>query len=239
MSGVHESISTPLDTLPGKITVPIPQRETVLRLPNIDSPRNLRRRDQTSNVSPISKSWSETQMVSPLNRHSSFSSASFGRRPERSQVANAKQAIQEKKLIVLEEEPQQHAQQYVSTLQHFWFTECTSRTRLLDPELRSQLACHILAYADMLFSWQLLNKRLELLNTVKTSSFIKTPPQNLDMRFGIRYSVLVDSWPMLTLTQTFNPRVDSAVMANCLTKPLVPCVAATRRIRAVQCADFR
>lgn len=58
----------------------------------------------------------------------------------------------------------------------------------LAPELLSQLACHILAYADMLFSWQLLNKRLELLNTVKTSSFIRTPPQTLDMRFGARHS---------------------------------------------------
>lgn len=66
------------------------------------------------------------------------------------------------------------------------------RTRL-DPELLSQLACHILVYADMLFSWQLLNKRLELLNTVKTSSFIKTPPQNLDMRFGAHHLVLVDA----------------------------------------------
>ncbi|KAH0828570.1 hypothetical protein J3R83DRAFT_2840 [Lanmaoa asiatica] len=115
MSGVHESISTPLDTLPGKITVPIPQRETILRLPNIDSPRHLRRRDQISNVSPISKSWSETQMVSPLNRQPPLSSASYGRRTERSQ-ANAKQTIQEKKLVVLEEEPQQHAQGYGSTL---------------------------------------------------------------------------------------------------------------------------
>lgn len=116
MSGVHESISTPLDISPGKMTVSIPQRETVLRLPNIDSPRPLRRRDQASNVSPISKSWSETQMVSPLNRHSASSSASFGRRPERTQAVNAKQAIQEKKLIVLEEEPQQRTQQYGSTL---------------------------------------------------------------------------------------------------------------------------
>ena len=107
MSGVHESISTPLDTLPGKITVPIPEREAVLRLPNLDLPRHVRRRDQTSVLSPISRSWSETQMVSPLNRHSPFSSASYGRRPERPQ-----QAIQEKKLIVLEEEPQQHAQGY-------------------------------------------------------------------------------------------------------------------------------
>ncbi|KAG8221615.1 hypothetical protein J3R82DRAFT_1892 [Butyriboletus roseoflavus] len=170
MSGVHESISTPLDTLPGKITVPIPQRETILRLPNLDSPRHLRRREQIATVSPISKSWSETQMVSPLNRRSSFSSPSYGRRPERSHAVDAKQAIQEKKLIVLDDEPQQHAQ----------------GTRLA-PELLSQLACHILAYADMLFSWQLLNKRLELLNTVKTSSFIRTPPQNLDMRFGARH----------------------------------------------------
>jgi hypothetical protein len=115
MSGVHESISTPLDTLPGKITVSIPQPDTVIRLPNIDSPRHLRRRDQTSTVSPISRSWSETQMVSPLNRHSPFSSASYGRRSERSQ-----QVIQEKKLIVLNEEPQQHTQGYGSLSMTFF-----------------------------------------------------------------------------------------------------------------------
>ncbi|KAG6372963.1 hypothetical protein JVT61DRAFT_7009 [Boletus reticuloceps] len=169
MSGVHESISTPLDTLPGKNTVPIPQHEHVLRLSNLDSPRHLLRRDQISAVSPVSKSWSETQMVSPLSRQSQFSSASYGRRPERSQAGSWKQAIQEKKLIVVEEEPQHHAQQ----------------TRL-DPELLSQLACHILAYADMLFSWQLLNKRLELLGAVKTSSFVRTPPHNMDVKFGAR-----------------------------------------------------
>ena len=65
-----------------------------------------------------------------------------------------------------------------------------TRTRL-DPELLSQLACHILVYADMLFSWELLNKRLELLGAVKTSSFIRTPPQNLDMRFGASHSCVL------------------------------------------------
>lgn len=68
----------------------------------------------------------------------------------------------------------------------FFSTECSSRTSL-DPQLLSQLACHILAYADVLFSWELLNKRLELLGAVKTSSFIRTPPQNLDMKFGAHH----------------------------------------------------
>lgn len=72
----------------------------------------------------------------------------------------------------------------------FEFIEYTSRTSL-EPELLSQLVCHILAYADMLFGWQLLNKRLELLNTVKTSSLIKTLPRILDMRFGACHTLLV------------------------------------------------
>jgi len=59
-------------------------------------------------------------MASPLNRQSHFPSASYGRRPERSQAANAKQAIQEKKLIVLEEESQPHPQVYGSTLYDFF-----------------------------------------------------------------------------------------------------------------------
>ena len=110
MSGVQESISAPLDTLPVKPAVAIPQRETVLRLPNIDSPRHLRRGELTSTASPVSKSWSEIQ--SPLSRQSAFSSVSYGRRLL---AVNQRQAIREKKLVV-EEEPQQQAQRYASTL---------------------------------------------------------------------------------------------------------------------------
>ena len=88
MSGVQESISAPLDTLPVKPAVAIPQQETVLRLPNIDSPRYLRRGELA------------------------FSSASYGRRLL---AVNQRQAMQEKKLVV-EEEPQQQAQRYASTL---------------------------------------------------------------------------------------------------------------------------
>ena len=111
MSCVQESISVPLDTLPVKPAVPpIPQQETVLRLPNIDSPRYLRRGELTSTASPVFKSWSETQ--SPLSRQSAFSSASYGRRLL---AVNQRQAIREKKLVV-EEEPQQQAQRYASIL---------------------------------------------------------------------------------------------------------------------------
>ncbi|KAF9218601.1 hypothetical protein BS17DRAFT_741950 [Gyrodon lividus] len=169
MSGVQDSISTPLDTLPGRLSVPIPGAESVLRLRNPESPRHKGGRDQSSTASPISKSWSETQ-VTPLNRPSPFSVASHGRRPTFSQVISPKQVIQEKKLIIIEEE--------------------SERVEAARPGLEAgqlaQFACHILTYANVLYSWQLLNKRLELLTAVRTSPFIRTPPQNMDMGFNIQ-----------------------------------------------------
>ena len=38
----------------------------------------------------------------------------------------------------------------------------------LSPELRSQLLCHILAYAEMLLVWELPEKRSELLKLVES-----------------------------------------------------------------------
>ncbi|KIJ64123.1 hypothetical protein HYDPIDRAFT_112664 [Hydnomerulius pinastri MD-312] len=170
MSGVHESISTPLDTLPPRLSVPMPGGDGMLRLPNPDSPRRKNGRDQSnSTASPISKSWSETQMA-PLNRPSPFSSAGHGRRLTFSQVISPRQIIQEKKLIIIEEESDGKE---------------AARPKLEAGQL-AQFACHILAYADVLFSWQLLNKRLELLNAVKTSTFVRTPPQKMDMSFDIQ-----------------------------------------------------
>ncbi|KAF8838303.1 hypothetical protein BDN67DRAFT_933972 [Paxillus ammoniavirescens] len=170
MSGVQESITTPLDTLPVRLSVPIPGAENMLRFPNPESPRRKGGRDQSSSTtSPISKSWSETQAM-PSNRPSPFSVASHGRRPTFSQVISPKQVIQEKNLILIEEEPERLE---------------TARPNLEAGQL-AQFACHILAYADVLFSWQLPKKRLELLTAVRTSSFIRTPPQNMDMGFDIQ-----------------------------------------------------
>ncbi|KAF9244268.1 hypothetical protein BU15DRAFT_86169 [Melanogaster broomeanus] len=167
MSGVQDSISTPLDTLPGRIS--IPGGESMLRLPNLDSPRRKGGKDYSSTSSPISKSWSETQ-TTPLHRPSALSSASHSRRPTFSQVISPKQVIQEKKLIIMEKE-----------------SEGVEAARSsLDPGQLGQFACHILTYADVLFSWQLLNKRLELLKAVRTSSFVRTPPQNMNLSFDIQ-----------------------------------------------------
>ncbi|KIJ15733.1 hypothetical protein PAXINDRAFT_162821 [Paxillus involutus ATCC 200175] len=173
MSGVQESITTPLDTLPARLSVPIPGAENMLRFPNPDSPRRKGGRDQSSTTSPISKSWSETQAM-PSNRPSPFSVASHGRRPTFSQVISPKQVIQEKNLILIEEEPER-----------LEAARCVFRPNL-EPGQLAQFACHILAYADVLFSWQLPKKRLELLTAVRTSSFIRTPPQNMDMGFDIQ-----------------------------------------------------
>ncbi|KAH7890370.1 hypothetical protein F5I97DRAFT_1798915 [Phlebopus sp. FC_14] len=171
MSGVQDSIPTP-------VPVTIPSGPSVLRLPNPDSPRRKALGRDQSTTSPVSKSWSETR-VTPLSRTTSlpFSSAGHGRRPTFSQAMSPKQVIQEKRLFVIGEESNRNE----TTRYSFYFLagealDVVRRSTLQSAQL-VQFACHILAYADVLFRWQLLRKRLELLNAVRTSSFIDTPPQ--------------------------------------------------------------
>lgn len=110
MSGVQESISTPLsiDTLqlptrtPMPTPLPLPGSESagsvVLRLPNLDTPR----RGKTL-MSPVSKSWSDTSVLSTLAPAVPLSPSVRGRRPTFSQVISPKQVIQEKRLVIEEE----------------------------------------------------------------------------------------------------------------------------------------
>jgi hypothetical protein len=160
MSGVQESISTPLsiDTLqlPTRTPMPTPSLlpgsesagSVVLRLPNMDTPR----RGKASTLMPrVSKSWSDTPVLSTLAPAVPLSPAVHGRRPTFSQVISPKQVIHEKRLVIKEEPIEDKPAAY-------------------DEQILSQYKCHVLAYAEMLFRWQLLNKRLELLKSAKITT---------------------------------------------------------------------
>ncbi|KAG2145097.1 hypothetical protein DEU56DRAFT_978948 [Suillus clintonianus] len=160
MSGVQESISTPLsiDTLqlptrtPMPMPSPLPGSESagsvVLRLPNLDTPR---RRKGSTLMAPISKSWSDTSVLATPAPAAPLSPAVHGRRPTFSQVISPKQVIHEKRLVI-EEEP------------------IEEKPAAYDQQILSQFKCHVLAYAEMLFRWELLNKRLELLKSAKITT---------------------------------------------------------------------
>ncbi|KAL4080027.1 hypothetical protein V8B97DRAFT_1863860 [Scleroderma yunnanense] len=168
MSGVHDSISTPVDTLSPRLPMLIPGG-----LPNPESPRRktISKEPSSSAATPLSKSWSEPHVI-PLSRPSvSLTSSRHSRRPTFSQVMNSKQVTQTKRLIIIDEEPNSME---------------PTNARLMPHQLEC-FACHILSYADHLFRWQLMHKRLELLNAVKTSAFVMTPPQSqLDFVFGVQ-----------------------------------------------------
>ncbi|KAI6032602.1 hypothetical protein F5J12DRAFT_795392 [Pisolithus orientalis] len=162
MSGVQESTATSLDTTsPRPPPAPIPIGDIVPRLPNPDSPRRkaLGKDPSPSSTTPLSKSWSESHVI-PLSRPSLSQSSNQARRPAFSQVVDVKQGALQKKLVIVEKEP-----------------ESKESTRaFLQPDQLARLACHIVSYAEVLLKWQLDSKRLELLNAVKTSEFVKTPP---------------------------------------------------------------
>lgn len=55
----------------------------------------------------------------------------------------------------------------------------------------AQFVCHILFYAETLFRWQLIHKRLELLNVIKSSPFMQALPHcSQELGFGMSRSVI-------------------------------------------------
>ncbi|KAG2364093.1 hypothetical protein BDR07DRAFT_1355525 [Suillus spraguei] len=175
MSGVQESISTPLyiDALqlpmrtPMPIPSPLPGSESagsvVLRLPNIDTPR---RSKMSTLMSPVSKSWSDTPVLSTFAPTVPPSLAVHGRRPTFSQVIGPKQVIHEKRLVIKKEYIEEKPAAY-------------------DQQILAQYKCHVLAYAEMLFRWQLLNKRLELLKSAKLTTF---HANNREANFDVQHA---------------------------------------------------
>ncbi|OAX43953.1 hypothetical protein K503DRAFT_730449 [Rhizopogon vinicolor AM-OR11-026] len=174
MSGVQESISTPLALdhlqLPTRTPMPVPSPlpgsestgPVVLRL---DSPR--RNKGSASSMSPVSKSWSDSPVLATLAKPiAPFSSTVHGRRPTFSQVINPKQVVQEKRLVVDEKDIKEEPTTF-------------------DQQILAQYKCHVLAYAEMLFRWQLLNKRLELLKSAKITTF---HANNRDAVFDVQHA---------------------------------------------------
>ncbi|EGN97137.1 hypothetical protein SERLA73DRAFT_57400 [Serpula lacrymans var. lacrymans S7.3] len=161
MSGVQEVVSTPAEAVSAtapSLQIPIPMlnnfNNNSRRAQGPDSPvrRSYSRDTSVASSSPISKSWSEAPMVNFPKMTAPFSSAGHARRPTFSQVISPKQVIPEKKRIVFNEN--------VTEAVH------NSRPLSFSPQLLDQFACHVLAYAEILFAWQLLHKRLELLKSV-------------------------------------------------------------------------
>jgi hypothetical protein len=178
MSGVQESISTPLsiDTLqlPSRTPMPVPSPlpgsesagSVVLRLPNLDTPR---RRKTSTSMSPVPKSWSDTPVLSTLAPAVPLSPVVHGRRPTFSQVIGPKQVIHEKRLVIQEEPIEEKCGIFFVQWTDLHFSRY--RPAVYDQQILAQYKCHVLAYAEMLFRWQLLNKRLELLKSAKITSF--------------------------------------------------------------------
>ncbi|CDO74222.1 hypothetical protein BN946_scf184721.g1 [Trametes cinnabarina] len=100
-----------------------------------------------SSNSPMAKSSWETS-DSPIISGALYSSR---RRQTFSQVVAGRPSLSEKKRITFTPS-----------------TEVRSSTPTISAELRSQLLCHVLAYAEMLLAWELPDKRSELLKLVES-----------------------------------------------------------------------
>ncbi|KAI9068878.1 hypothetical protein FKP32DRAFT_1587345 [Trametes sanguinea] len=101
---------------------------------------------QSSNSPMAKSSWETTE--SSIISGALYSSR---RRQTFSQVVAGRPLISEKKRIVFARS-----------------AELRPSTPVISSELRSQLLCHILAYAEMLLAWELPEKRSELLKLVET-----------------------------------------------------------------------
>ncbi|KDQ52927.1 hypothetical protein JAAARDRAFT_61692 [Jaapia argillacea MUCL 33604] len=151
MSGVPESSKENSNGAPEPIAtsgfpIPVPGKSHH----SSESPRRrgFRRDSSVNPLSPTPKSWTEPHFP-PAKVVSSFSSVGHVRRPTFSQVVGPRAAILEKKVLAFDTD-----------------TLTTSKSAFLEPSFVEQLVNHVLVYAEMLFAWQLLPKRVELLKSV-------------------------------------------------------------------------
>ncbi|KAH9843960.1 uncharacterized protein C8Q71DRAFT_21868 [Rhodofomes roseus] len=132
-----------------RMPIPLPDGGHVTR--GYPSPNPGQHRDSSvQRTPPITKSWSEAPKISSLTSTVTFSSAGHTRRPTFSQVLSAPRLDPEQKRLNV----------------HIAF-EPPDPLSLLQKSLRTQLLCHVLAYAEMLLAWGLPNKRTELLKSVE------------------------------------------------------------------------
>ncbi|KAJ7084577.1 hypothetical protein B0H15DRAFT_386319 [Mycena belliarum] len=154
MSGVQDSIKDGLTTpseppVSAGSAIPVPKGDRFLRGP--DSPLPRRRgywRDSgLPSPSSISKSWNDP-LTMPIAKHAvSFSSAGHRRSPF-SRLNTPRNAIHEARVVVYEVPSER------------------DRSEAFPAEKIAEFLNHVHIYADLLFSWQLFHKRLELLKSV-------------------------------------------------------------------------
>ncbi|CAK5284473.1 unnamed protein product [Mycena citricolor] len=167
MSGVQESLSvgTPAESPPvlskldmSKVTPP----ENPHPSPVLLSRRGAWRRDSGSQLPTVSKSWTEgSSSNTTVKLGVSFSSA--GNRPSR--LGTPRDVIQEHKVVVFEPD--------VVFEPEAWFPA-------------SRFTGHVQVYAEILFSWQMYHKRLELLRAVGGSGGGAALPDSLGYSIGIQ-----------------------------------------------------
>ncbi|KAF7373833.1 WD-REPEATS-REGION domain-containing protein [Mycena sanguinolenta] len=152
MSGMQESLKDGLTTPsepPATSTIPVPNKiDRISRGP--DSPLPRRRaywRDSgLPSPSSVSKSWNEATSPAVKQVAVSFSSAGH-RRPVSSRTSTQKEAIHEARVTLLD-------------------VPAPDKSDAFPAERMTDFVKHISIYADVLFSWQLFHKRLELLKSV-------------------------------------------------------------------------
>jgi len=142
----------------GLAGIPVPGNRSQ-KFSDIDSPRpRPSKSDSPQPLSPtsradVSAARSLGSVAPPM--------AGQGRRPTFSQVAKARHTIVHKSVVVVD-------------LQHELEQERESESELLYSFASSeQLVMHVLAYAEVLFRWKLLHKRIELLKAV--DPFLRLP----------------------------------------------------------------
>lgn len=177
MSGVQDSLKEGLITpsenytftdAPGGLT-PMPKADRTNRAPDSLGPRRAgKRKDPKLQPSPTSFKFRDGPSASPT---------SAGRRRfplsqvDNTNHASKQTATQGKRIVVFDAPPP--ADKFVP-LQPTVFTILSHPfsfprpPHLLDSDVTDQFIRHIHVYAEMLFSWQLYHKRLELLKSVNT-----------------------------------------------------------------------
>ncbi|KAJ7148202.1 hypothetical protein C8R46DRAFT_1167201 [Mycena filopes] len=143
---LKDGLTTPSEP-PATSTIPVPKADRVIRGPDSPLPRRKSNWRESGLPSPtaVSKSWNEAS--SPAIKHAvSFSSAGH-RRSVFSRINTRKDAIHEARVVVFD-------------------LPIRDKTATFPPEQMVEFGNHIYIYADVLFSWQLFHKRLELLKSV-------------------------------------------------------------------------
>ncbi|KAJ6537274.1 hypothetical protein DFH09DRAFT_1369220 [Mycena vulgaris] len=153
MSGMQDSLKDGLTTpseAPAPIgsAIPVPKGDRILRGPDSPLPRRRGywRESGLPSPSTISKSWNDSPM--PAVKHAASFSSAGHRRPLFSRFSTPRDAIHESRVVVYD------------------LPVDRDKPEAFPAEKMVEFLNHVHIYADVLFSWQLYHKRLELLKSV-------------------------------------------------------------------------